>query len=76
MNVWKGAALGLAVANVALIGVTLNFEARITALESRIVGATPEGWHRRDMKEWVECSQGEYCDPYALPGYLDRIDGH
>ena len=43
----------------------------------KVVGRTPEGFHREDMREWcaaaVHANPGFNCpDPYTLPGYFRR----
>lgn len=48
----------------------------VQELQQKIVGRTPEGWHRADMAEWVQsCLIDEAeCDPYQLPSYLERVE--
>ena len=52
-------------------------ERAVTELQKRIVGKTPEGWHRKDMDEWCAAfntiNAGVKCpDPRKLPSYLER----
>ena len=49
------------------------------AFDERVVGRTPEGFHRADMREWCEAfaeanrQTGIVCpDPYGLPGFTRR----
>ncbi len=51
----------------------------VRSLQSRIVGKTPEGWHRKDMDEWCndfnKINNGVKCpDPRSLPSYIKRIN--
>jgi hypothetical protein len=46
------------------------------AFDTLVVGRTPEGFHRHDMREWCEAFEranrgtGIVCpDPYSLPGF-------
>jgi len=44
------------------------------AFDEKVVGRTPEGFHRYDMKEWCEAAmkvnRGFVCpDPYTLHGF-------
>lgn len=49
--------------------------AELRELSARVVGRTPEGWHRADMAEWVAefVRTGIPPDPYKLPSYLERV---
>jgi hypothetical protein len=47
-----------------------------SAFDTLVVGRTPEGFHRRDMREWCDAfdranrGSGIVCpDPYSLPGF-------
>lgn len=49
------------------------------AFDDRVVGRTPEGFHRADMREWCQAfaeanwGKGIACpNPYELPGYASR----
>lgn len=44
------------------------------AFDTTVVGRTPEGFHRKDMREWCEAfmraNPDIVCpDPYGLPGF-------
>lgn len=52
-------------------------EATKRVVDERLVGRTPEGFHRADMAEWCEAFEkanrfaGVTCpDPYKLPNYV------
>lgn len=59
-----------------IIGVTLNAHwSVLNETKSMVVGKTPEGFHRKDALELVECLQtrpADACDPYNLPGYRNH----
>ena len=53
-------------------------EATKRAFDATVVGRTPEGFHRNDMREWCQAfaeanrGRGIICpDPYTLPGFYN-----
>ena len=53
--------------------------ASVDELKSKIVGKTPEGWHRHDMGLWCEefkeLNPDINCpNPWAMPSYLQMIE--
>ena len=52
----------------------------VNELKAKIVGKSPEGWHRHDMGLWCEefkeVNPGINCpNPWGMPSYIEMING-
>lgn len=48
---------------------------RLDEVSEKVVGKTPEGFHRRDMKELIDTfkATGEWQDPYDTQLYHEKV---